>query len=149
MAPFRAAEGSWLRSLAGGGKAHTLSLLRGAGRAPLSWKHWPGRQEEPRTSQLPKASSCPGSLPCSATFAGSPSLKFKFLALHAVPSLALANQACCLFSDSSMLRLFPSFQRVQTLLLPQAFPVNPQCPWDEMSRDPRETGRAHSWKGSP
>ena len=62
---------------------------------------------------------------------------------------ALANQACCLFSDSSMLRLFPSFQRVQTLLLPQAFPVNPQCPWDEMSRDPRETGRAHSWKGSP
>ena len=24
MAPFRAAEGSWLRSLAGGGKAHTL-----------------------------------------------------------------------------------------------------------------------------
>lgn len=66
----------------------------------MSWKHWLGRREGPRISQPPRASSCPGSLPRAATFAGSPSLKFKFLALDAAPSLALADQAGGLSLDS-------------------------------------------------
>lgn len=66
----------------------------------MSWKHWLGRREGPRISQPPRASSCPGSLPRAATFTGSPSLKFKFLALDAAPSLALADQAGGLSLDS-------------------------------------------------
>lgn len=76
-APFRAAEGSWLRSLAGRGEAHTLlSPERG-------WEG-PGEPEAvagkgTMTSQPPKASSCPGSALLSH-LCWCPSLKLKFLA---------------------------------------------------------------------
>lgn len=92
-APFRAAEGSWLRSLAGEVRP-TLLPLRGAGRALLSWKYWLA-VEGTAISQKPEASFHPGS-PLLAAFTGSPSLKFKFLASDAVPNLVPAHQAGCL-----------------------------------------------------
>lgn len=59
-------------------------------------------KEGTTTSRQPKASSCPRS-PLLGHLRWFPSLKFKFLALDAIPSLAPADRAGCLSSDSSKL----------------------------------------------
>lgn len=130
-APFRAAEGSWLRSLAGRGEAHPLLSPERGWEGPGERHQWLGRGQRQASSPRPAPALA---FPCLATFSGShhsSSDSWPWMPFAAWPLLSRPAAS----PDSSKLwpavphtlplaaMPFPSLQLVQILAFLQTLPT--------------------------